>query len=71
MLALPEMPGSVFILRRIAATDLSALQAHAQMNLGIAYFYAVLADMFICGCDPDLIDVAGFGGHGILLSTEL
>jgi hypothetical protein len=45
MLGRVEMLGGMCILRRIAATYVSAEQAHAQMHPGIAHFQAFLATL--------------------------
>jgi hypothetical protein len=37
--------GGVFMLRRIAAPDMPALQAHPQMNPGASYLQALLATL--------------------------
>jgi hypothetical protein len=55
-----EVFGGMFILRRIAATYVPAEHAHAQMNPGVADFYAVFTDVRVRGGDFDLIQVLAF-----------
>jgi hypothetical protein len=52
-----EVLSSVFILRRIATADVAADHTQAQMNPRIAKFYAFFADMRLCRCDFDLIEM--------------
>jgi hypothetical protein len=52
--------GGVFILRRIAATHTPARHAHAQVNPGVADFHALFTDVFVGGCDLDLIQMLAF-----------
>jgi hypothetical protein len=42
-----EVLGGVFIFRRIAAADVSAFEAHPQVNPGVPGFYAVLANALV------------------------
>jgi hypothetical protein len=62
MLGLVEMFGGVFVLRRVAAADVAALEAHAKVHPGIVHFETFLA-AFAAG--RDLLDFflmgAGFG----------
>jgi len=43
MVRLAEVSAGVAIFRRVAAADMAALQAHAQVYPGVARFQAVLA----------------------------
>jgi hypothetical protein len=61
-----EMLGGVFILGRVATTDLSAGQAHPQMDPGVAYLHAFFADMLARFLDFDLVEVRTFIWHRAL-----
>jgi hypothetical protein len=68
MLGVVEMLGRVFILRRVATGGISADEAHAQVNPGVAGFDAIFADMFIGFSYFDLIEMGTFlWGHRFLL----
>jgi hypothetical protein len=60
MAALVKMLGGVFILRRIAATDVPAYHAHAQMDPGVAHFHALFTDVSVSGRELDLIQMLAF-----------
>jgi hypothetical protein len=49
MLRLMEVLGGVLVLRRVAAADVAALQAQAQVNPAITHLHALGADMGV-GC---------------------
>lgn len=57
MLTVMEMLGCMPILRRVAATDVSALQTHAQMNPLVAYLDAFLTFMLVCPAYSDLVEM--------------
>jgi hypothetical protein len=61
--------GGVLILGRVAATDIAADEAHAQMDPGIAELNAVLTNMFVRFSDFDLIKVSTLLRHRFLLSV--
>jgi hypothetical protein len=63
MPALMKMFGGMFILRRIAAAHLPAHHTHAQVNPGVADLHAFFADVLVCGCDFDLIQMFAFLCH--------
>lgn len=58
-----EMFGGVFILRRIAAADVSADQAQAQVHPAIAHGDAFGADVRGCGGDFDFVEMGALLGH--------
>jgi hypothetical protein len=66
VLGVVKMLGGVLILGRIAASGMSADQAHAEVNPRIACLYAVLADMLGGLPDFDLIQVSALFWHGFL-----
>jgi hypothetical protein len=61
MFAVVEMFGGVFVLGGIAASDLAAYHAHAEMNPRVSNLYALFTDVFVCGFDLDLIQMFAFG----------
>jgi hypothetical protein len=61
MVEVAIMFGGMLILRRIAATDVAAGHAHAEVNPGVAEFYAFFADVRVGGGDFDLIEMLAFG----------
>ena len=63
MLAVMEVFGGVLVLGRIAAADVPALHAHAQVNPGVAHLYALRADVGVGAGELDLIEVMAFRGH--------
>jgi hypothetical protein len=63
VLGLVEMLGGVFILRRIAARDVAAEQAHAQMNPRVARLNAVFTNVFFGFAKFDLVEVGTFLWH--------
>jgi hypothetical protein len=52
-----KMFGGVLIFGRIAAAHLPAHHAHAQMNPGVAEFYALFANVCFGGGELDLIEM--------------
>jgi hypothetical protein len=58
-----EMFGGVLVLGRIATTYMSATQAQAQVNPGVASFDTVLAHMLVRLLDLDLVEVGTFLAH--------
>jgi hypothetical protein len=58
--------GGVFVLGRVAAADVPADEAHAQMDPGIAELHAVLANMCRRFSYFDLIEVSTFFWHRFL-----
>ena len=63
MPGLVKMPGRMFIFRRVAAADMPARQAHAQVNPAIADFDAIFADARIGLRECDLIQVGALLCH--------
>jgi hypothetical protein len=57
MLDAMEMFGGVFVLRRVATSDVPAGEAQAQMYPGIAHLHALFADAFIRARNLDLIQM--------------
>jgi hypothetical protein len=49
--------GCMLVLRGIAAADVAAYHAQAQVNPGVAHFYALFADVCFGGGDFDLIEM--------------
>src|SRR5215210_3478508 len=63
-----EMPGGMFVLRRVAAADVTAAAAETQVHPGIPHRQALLAAV---GAGSDvlyLINMGAIGGHGVLLA---
>jgi hypothetical protein len=60
VLGVVEMLGRMFVLGRIATGGMSANKAHAQMDPGVAGFYAIFTDMFVGFSNLDLIEVGTF-----------
>jgi hypothetical protein len=58
-----EMLGRVLVLRRIAASYVSAGEAHAKVYPRIAGFHTVFTDVFACFLDLDLVQVRAFICH--------
>jgi hypothetical protein len=61
MLAVVKMFGGVFVLRGIAASDLAAYHAQAEVNPRISDLYALFTDMLVGSFDLDLIQMFAFG----------
>jgi hypothetical protein len=55
--------GGVFVLGRVAATDIAADKAHAQMDPGVAELNAVLTNMCSRFSNFDLFKVSTFFWH--------
>jgi hypothetical protein len=64
------MLGRVFVLRRVAATDVAADQAQPQVNPGIARLQAVLATVRARLDLANLIDMQTLRRHPVLLSIS-
>jgi hypothetical protein len=60
MMLVTEMLGGVLVLGRIAATNVSANHAQAEMNPRIPKLHALFANVFVGGCDLDLIEMLAF-----------
>jgi hypothetical protein len=60
---LMKMFGGVLVLRRIAAADIAAQHAQAQVNPAISHLYALFADMRSGSFDFDLIQMLAFFRH--------
>src|SRR3981189_310635 len=58
--------GGVFVLGRVAAADVAADEAHAQMDPGIAELYAILTNMLVRFSYFDLIKMGTFFCHRFL-----
>ena len=65
MLGVMEVLGCVLVLRRIAATHASALQAKPQVDPCVSGFDAVFTDVFVCALEFDLIEMSAFS-HNVL-----
>jgi hypothetical protein len=61
-----EVLGGVFIFRRVTASDVSAFEAHPQVNPGVPVFYAVLTNALVGLGKLDLIQVRTFQRHCFL-----
>jgi hypothetical protein len=59
-----EVLGGVLVLRRVAASDVAALQAKAQMDPGVMHLKALLAAL-AAGCDSEIcfLDVLTNASH--------
>jgi hypothetical protein len=55
-----EVFGGMLVLRGIAATDVAAHHAHAEMNPGVAHLYALFANMRVGVGEFDLIQMVAF-----------
>ncbi len=58
-----EMLGGVLVLGRVAAANVSATQAEAQMHPSVPHFYAFFADMRAGFGDLDLIEMGALLCH--------
>jgi hypothetical protein len=58
-----EVLRGVLIFRRVAAADVSAFEAHPQVNPRVSGFYAVLANALVGLGKLDLIEVRAFERH--------
>ena len=63
MMIVMKMFGGVLIFGRIAATHLPAHHAHAQVNPGVAEFYAFFADVGVGRGDFNLIEMLALAWH--------
>jgi hypothetical protein len=63
MFRVVKVPGGVFVLGRVATSDIPAYQAHAQVNPGIAGLHALVAHVLGRGLDFDLIEVSTLFWH--------
>ncbi len=63
MFARVEMFCRVLVLRGIAAADVAAFHAEAQVDPGVAGFDAVFADVSFGGGDLRVFEMTTFGGH--------
>ena len=70
MLGLMKVFRRVLILRRVAAAHLAANHAQAQVNPGVADFYALFADMLIGGAYFDLVQMLAFLCHDSLRNIQ-
>jgi hypothetical protein len=61
-----EVLGGMLVLRRIAAADLPALQAHAEVDPGISCLYALFTDVLIGVFDLDVVEVSALLRHECL-----
>jgi hypothetical protein len=66
VLILVEMFGGVLVLRRVAASDLAARKAHAQVNPLVTRFNAFLTYVFGGLFDLDLVEMGAFSRHRFL-----
>ena len=60
MFALLKMLGSVLVLRRVTASDVPALQAHAEVDPPVADLDAVFTDMLVRIGELDLVRMGTF-----------
>jgi hypothetical protein len=58
-----EVLSRMLILGRIAAADLPALQAHAEVDPGIPCLYALFTDVLIGVFDLDVVEVGALLRH--------
>jgi hypothetical protein len=63
MLGVMKMFGRMFVFRRITATDMSADEAHSQVDPLISHLRALFADVRCGFADFDLIEVRAFLRH--------
>jgi hypothetical protein len=63
VLGLMEMLRCVLILGRVAAADVSALQAKPQMNPGISHLQTLFTAVFFRVGNPDLVEMRTLGRH--------
>ena len=59
-----EVLRRMLVFGRIAATDVPAFQAQAQMHPGIAKLDALFANMSVCGGELDLFYMRATLSHG-------
>jgi hypothetical protein len=71
MLCLVIMLGGVLVLRVVAATDMPASQAQAQVHLGVLDCETLLAAARTGYNRSDLIQMNAYAGHGYLLAYEM
>jgi hypothetical protein len=67
MLGVVKMLGGVLVLRRIAAPDVAANEAQAQMHPGVAHLQALLATVGVRLHVFDLVEMCAFGHDGVPL----
>jgi hypothetical protein len=67
VLAPVEVLRGVLVFRGIAAADVSAFEAHPQMNPRVPGFYAIFANALVGLGKFDLIEVRAFPRHCSLL----
>jgi hypothetical protein len=60
MCGVVEVLGGMLVLRGIAATDVSADHAHAEMNPGVAHLQALFANMRVGVVEFDFIQMVAF-----------
>jgi hypothetical protein len=65
-MVLVEVFGGVLVLRRVAASDIAACKAHAQMNPLVTRFNAFLTYMLAGLFDLDLVEMGAFSRHRFL-----
>jgi hypothetical protein len=70
VLRLVKMFGGVFILLRVAAADMSADQAHSQMDPRVAHLHAILTLVRLGLTKFDLIKVSTFFRHWFPLGLK-
>jgi hypothetical protein len=63
MLSLVKMLGCMFVLGRVATTNMPTDEAHTQVDPRIAELHALLAHMYLGLSHFDLIKVGAFFGH--------
>jgi hypothetical protein len=67
MFAFVEVLRGVFILGRVAATDIPALKTKPKMHPPVARFNALFADVLVGFRDFDLVEMRTFTAHWTLL----
>lgn len=58
-----KVPGCVLVLRRIAAADMTASEAQAQVHPPLTHLDALLANMRVRASNPDSIEMRTFCCH--------
>jgi hypothetical protein len=68
---LAKMPGSMLVLRRITAADMTAGEAETQMDPSVPGLYAVLTNVCMGAGDLDLIEMRTLRLHGASDATPI
>jgi hypothetical protein len=70
MFGVAEVLAGMFILRGIAATDMSAFQAHPKVDPRVAAFDALFAEVLVRVGDADLIEMYALNRHCLTSHTQ-